>query len=288
MARWENLSVNPVVLRTSSVRIKQQNEPHLPRENYPHTASSTPAPMVLFKDQNDMPVRPAIGLVIFDCDGVLIDSEPLCDRVVAAELTELGWPMSPDECHHRFIGSSFYDMQPMIELVLGRGLGAAWVDDLVTRLTAVLAAEVEAVPGALEALTGMSELGLPWRIASNSSHTEMAAKFGRTGLSALVAGRLHSVEDVIAAGGRGKPAPDLFLATAAAEGVEPACCIVIEDSIHGVRAAAAAGMACLGFAPAGPDPALQAAGAALFRSMFDVPHLVRARLRYGPGGAGVA
>lgn len=228
-----------------------------------------------------------LRLVIFDCDGVLIDSEPLCDRVVAAELTGLGWPMTAAECHARFIGMSFYDMQPIVEAALGRALDATWVDGLVTRLIAVLTNEVELVPGAREALYAVTELGLPWRIASNSSHSEMAAKFARTGLMDLVAGRLHSAMDVIAIGGRGKPAPDLFLAAAAAQGVDPAHCMVIEDSLPGVRGAIAAGMECLGFSPSGDGAALVAAGATLFHRMPDLGLLLRARLDYGFDKTGV-
>jgi beta-phosphoglucomutase-like phosphatase (HAD superfamily) len=229
-----------------------------------------------------------LQLVIFDCDGVLIDSEPLCDRVVAAELTELGWPITPDECHRRFIGMSFYDMQPLIEAKLDRSLGTTWVDDLVSRLTAVLRTEAKPVPGAAEALAAVAALDLPYRIASNSSHKEMDAKFACASLTELVAGRLHSAVDLIAAGGRGKPAPDLFLAAAAAEGVPSQHCLVIEDSLPGVRGAIAAGMECLGFSPSGDNAALRSVGAALFGSMFDLPALLRARLRYGSSGTGVA
>jgi beta-phosphoglucomutase-like phosphatase (HAD superfamily) len=230
-----------------------------------------------------------LRLVIFDCDGVLIDSEPICDRVVAAELTERGWPITPDECHDRFLGMAFHDMQPVIEAKLGHSLGVTWVDDFVTRLTAVLRAEAVPVPGAPEALDAVAAMNLPYRIASNSSHTEMDAKFARAGLTQRVAGRVHSAVDVIATGGRGKPAPDVFLAAAAAEGVPPRHCLVIEDSLPGARAARAARMDCLGFSPSGDNAAaLRAAGATLFHAMSDLPALLRARRRPGSGGRGVA
>ncbi len=219
--------------------------------------------------------RPRPAMVVFDCDGVLIDSEPLCDRVVAQALTELGWPMTPAESHARFIGLSFYDMVPTIEARLGRSIGNDWIDLLVRRVVAAMAAEVELVPGAREALHGVDALGLPWRIASNSSHDEMHAKFGRTGLMDLVAGRLHSAVDVIARGGRGKPAPDVYLAAAAAEGIDPATCIAIEDSVAGVRAAVAAGMECLGFSPGHDGARLRDAGAVPFHAMDRLPDLLR-------------
>jgi beta-phosphoglucomutase-like phosphatase (HAD superfamily) len=219
-----------------------------------------------------------LELVIFDCDGVLIDSEGLCNRVVAEILTEAGWAMSAEECEHRFVGMSFYTMQPVIETRLGRELGDDWVDRVVVVVTEAMAREVEPMSGGREALEATTDMALKWRIASNSSHVEMAAKFGRCGWMELVGGRLHSAVDVIALGGAGKPAPDVFLAAAAAENVPPAHCLVIEDSVHGATAARAAGMDCLGLAPRGDDAALRAAGAIPFRSMHDLPGLLRAAL----------
>jgi len=102
----------------------------------------------------------------------------------------------------------------------------------------------------------------------------LRAKFGRNGLLDVVAGRLHSHHDVP----QGKPAPDLFLAAAAAEGVASACCVVVEDSVPGVRAAMAAGMTCLGFCPKDDGAYLLAEGAAPFHSLHDLPTLLRAAL----------
>ncbi|HYP62658.1 MAG TPA: HAD-IA family hydrolase, partial [Acidocella sp.] len=117
------------------------------------------------------------------------------------------------------------------------------------------------IPGAAEMLREVTDRGIDWRIASNSSDEEMAVKFARTGLSALTAGRAHSAASVIARGGRAKPAPDLFLAAAASAGVAPERCIVLEDSTLGVTGAVAAGMVCYGFAPHGNGETLLAAGA---------------------------
>jgi beta-phosphoglucomutase-like phosphatase (HAD superfamily) len=118
-------------------------------------------------------------------------------------------------------------------------------------------------------------MGVPWRIASNSSHAEMRAKFARLGIADLVAGRVHSHSDVA----RAKPAPDLFLAAAAAGGADPADCVVVEDSLPGVRAASAAGMDCLGFAPHCDGAALRALGAVPFRAMAEIPALIEAAWR---------
>jgi HAD superfamily hydrolase (TIGR01509 family) len=220
-----------------------------------------------------MPI--SLGLVIFDCDGVLIDSEALCDRVVSAELHRAGWPVSPTECHRLFLGLTFPDIQRAAEAQLGRPLAAGWVDELVHRVTKVMATEAEPIPGARAALEATSALGLPFRIASNSSHAEMAAKFSRAGLSDLVEGRIHSAYDIIAQGKRGKPDPDLFLDAASTEGVAPDACLVVEDSLAGVRAAVAAGMTCLGFSPDTDGKHLRQAGALPFTSMFALAELLR-------------
>ncbi len=223
--------------------------------------------------------RAPLELVIFDCDGVLIDSEPLSDRVVAAELGALGWVLSPEDCNRLFLGMTFYDMCPVVEAHLGRNLPDDWVSVLVEKVAAAMANEVEAMPGARRVLEELDAFGLAWRVASNSSHLEMQAKFGRTGLLPLVHGRLHSSEDVIARGGRGKPAPDLFLA--AAGDVPPDACVVVEDSLHGVRAAAAAGMQCLGFSPHDTGEVLAAGGAVPFHDLMALPALFEAALGAG-------
>jgi beta-phosphoglucomutase-like phosphatase (HAD superfamily) len=106
----------------------------------------------------------------------------------------------------------------------------------------------------------------------------MAAKFDRTGLTHLVEGRIHSAYDLMARGKRGKPDPDLFVEAAAAEGVAPERCIVVEDSLAGVTAAVAAGMTCLGFSPDNDGGHLRAAGALPFASMFGLPDLLRSFL----------
>jgi HAD superfamily hydrolase (TIGR01509 family) len=216
-----------------------------------------------------------LRLVIFDCDGVLVDSEPPTNRLVAQELAALGWQMTPDEVEHRFLGMTLDAMVPIIEERLGMRLPAAWLEGVVHRLVQVFEDEVEPIPGAIETMHALNEMHVPWRVASNSSHAEMAAKFKRIGISRLAAGRVHSFHDVP----NGKPAPDLYLAAAAAEGVDPAACLVIEDSVRGVTAAVAAGMQCLGFAHNSDGAALRAAGAVPFHSMFELPELIKTARR---------
>ena len=219
--------------------------------------------------------RGTIGLVIFDCDGVLVDSEPVANRVIAEFITAAGWPITGEECEHRFVGLNLEAMIPIVEANLGKPLPPHWVTDLTENLVQVLARESKPIEGAIAALHGVTALGLPWRIASNSSHAEMNAKFACLGITDLVAGKLHSYTDVP----HGKPAPDLFLAAAAAQAMPPSRCIVIEDSVTGAQAAAAAGMTCLGFAPNGDGAGLKAQGAHIFTSMADLPALLPVALR---------
>ena len=212
-----------------------------------------------------------LRLVIFDCDGVLVDSEGPSCRLVAQEVAALGWPISPAQGRALFTGRRLSDIPAIVEPHLGRTVPPGWIAALRDKLIAMLAEEVEAMPGAHAALAATQALGLSYRVASNSSHEEMAVKFGRTGLAPLVAGRTHSARDVA----QGKPAPDVFLAAAAADGVAPGACLVVEDSVPGALAARAAGMACVGLAPHGDDPALRAAGAVLIATLDALPALLR-------------
>jgi HAD superfamily hydrolase (TIGR01509 family) len=215
------------------------------------------------------------GLVIFDCDGVLVDSEGPSNRAVAEEITRLGWPMDEQESTRRFIGCQLKDVAEVVEAHLGRPVPDSWVETLRTRLVDVLASEVELMPGIEEVLRSVTALGLPLRVASNSSHKEMRVKFARTGLLALLP-RAHSAYDVPHA----KPAPDVFLAAARAEGVAPERCVVIEDSVPGVTGAVAAGMACIGVDAHGDGAELREAGAAhVVHHLLEIPPLLRAALR---------
>jgi len=210
-------------------------------------------------------------LIIFDCDGVLIDSEGVASSVIARELTGLGWPMDADEAMRTFIGMSIADMVPMIEERLNRALHATWRPELAEKLVVALGEEVELIPGADTMLERVNAFGIEWRVASNSSDEEMAVKFSRTGIAHLTAGRTHSAASVIARGGRAKPAPDVFLAAASSAKADPARCIVLEDSRLGVTGAVAAGMTCYGFAPHGGGEPLLAAGAkAVFADLHEI------------------
>jgi beta-phosphoglucomutase-like phosphatase (HAD superfamily) len=134
------------------------------------------------------------------------------------------------------------------------------------------------VAGAREALEATTAMGLPFRVASNSSRAEMAAKFARAGLADILKGRIHSAYDLITLGKRGKPDPALFLKAAAAEGVPPESCLVVEDSLAGVKGAVAAGMPCLAYSPHTDGAQLKQAGAIPFRSLSLLPDLIRSFL----------
>jgi HAD superfamily hydrolase (TIGR01509 family) len=211
-----------------------------------------------------------LRLVIFDCDGVLVDSEGLSRDVVVGEAARLGWVMTGEDAK-RFTGLRWTDLQPVFEHESGQKLPAEWPVHMQDLLIAALDGHLQPVPGAADVLRSTASLGLPYRVASNSSHAEMVAKFADTGLTDLVAGRMHSAKDV----GVGKPAPDLFLAAAAAEGVPPEACVVVEDSIPGVTAARAAGMACYAYVPEGDPDHLVALGAEPVRSLAALPALFR-------------
>jgi HAD superfamily hydrolase (TIGR01509 family) len=216
-----------------------------------------------------------LRLVIFDCDGVIVDSEHVSNGILAADFSARGWKLSGAEAERLFIGRTLADIRPLAEARLGHPLPPDWRDGIMARIIAGMEAEARAIPGGVEALRAVGTMGLPWRVASNSSHEEMRAKFGKLAVLDLVAGRMHSHRDV----GIGKPAPDLFLAAAAAEGVLPAECVVIEDSVAGATAARAAGMDCLGFDRFGDGSALRAVGAAPFHDMAELPSLIALAVR---------
>jgi HAD superfamily hydrolase (TIGR01509 family) len=216
-------------------------------------------------------LRLPLELVIFDCDGVLIDSEPVANRICAAAISRLGWEMSAMTCQQLFLGMNLDAMMPVIEARLGKSIPQDWPAALEQEIVTTMRREARPMPGAKQALEAAAGVGVPFRVASNSSHTEMAAKFASAGISDMLVGRAHSYRDVP----QGKPAPDLFLAAARAEKVPPASCLVIEDSLPGVLGARAAGMVCLGSCPHGEDRQLRQAGAIPFASLFDLPALFR-------------
>ena len=183
----------------------------------------------------------AVELVIFDCDGVLIDSERLGVEVDVMALRELGWPLSETEAIARFVGRSDRENRATIEAHLGRKLPDGWGDQVDERYRQAFATALTPVEGVLEALEHIS---LPTCVASSGTHEHLRYTLQLTGLYERFAGRIFSADDVH----KGKPAPDLFLHAAKRMDAEPARCVVVEDSRPGVEAARAAGMRVLAFA----------------------------------------
>lgn len=205
-------------------------------------------------------------LVIWDCDGVLIDSERLAVRTESQILTELGWPLSEADVVELFVGRSSRYMQTVIEEKLGRPID--WKNQFERRVREASERELEPVEGVIDALNAIA---LPSCVASSSSHAMLDFKLGLTGLAERFAGRVYSADDVA----HGKPDPAVFLFAASSMGVSPERCAVIEDSVSGVEAGVAAGMSVFAFT-GGVTSAekLQRKGVVLFRSMRELPALL--------------
>ena len=213
-------------------------------------------------------MRDPIELVIFDCDGVLVDSERISVRVDVAVLARLGWPMTEAEVVERFMGRTEADMAAEIEAHLGRPLPANWEEPFRHLYREAFEAELKPVPGILEALDAIAG---PICVASSGTHERMRYTLGLTGLYPRFAGRIFSASEVA----RGKPAPDLFLHAASRMGVRPAACAVVEDSRYGVEAARGAGMRAFGYAGGlSPRAWLEGPDTVVFDEMRDLPRLL--------------
>ena len=183
-------------------------------------------------------------LIVFDCDGVLVDSERLSIRVDAMYLDRLGWPMSENEIIERFVGRSDADMKAVIEDHLGGPIPAE-IDEEFDRLyRETFDAELTAVDGIVEALDAIVAAGIRICVASSGGHAKIRRSLELTGLTQYFGDRIFSASDVA----NGKPAPDLFLHAASRMGAAPSRSAVVEDSAFGVDAAMAAGMQAFAYA----------------------------------------
>jgi HAD superfamily hydrolase (TIGR01509 family) len=212
-------------------------------------------------------------LIIFDCDGVLVDSEVISCRVHADALTRYGYPITAEQVRQRFLGRTTLDATLEIEQELRRSLAPAYEVERQKTLFAALAEAVEAIPHVHETL---DVLGARTCVASSAVHEKILTSLSRVGLYARFAPNIFSGSQVKF----GKPAPDLFLFAAEQMKVAPARCLVIEDSVAGVTGGCAAGMTVFGYhggSHCRPDTAatLQTAGATLtFDDMRQLPDLV--------------
>ena len=209
----------------------------------------------------------AYELVIFDCDGVLVDSEPLSNRILAERLTALGLPTSTEQSIQDFMGRSWAACAALIERRLGRPLPAGFADGYHEELFEALRREVRPVEGIVAVLDGLDAAAC---VASSGAPEKIRTSLGATGLLERFEGRIFSATEVE----HGKPAPDLFLHAARSCGAAPERCLVVEDAVAGVQAARAAGMDVLGYAGLTAPELLEAEGARVFTSMAELPALL--------------
>ncbi|MGA5127438.1 HAD family hydrolase [Streptomyces pseudogriseolus] len=209
-------------------------------------------------------------LVIFDNDGVLVDSEPLSNRHLAAYLTELGHPTTYEDSIRDYMGSAMHRVHDLIEERTGQRLPADFDDVFHARVFAAFERELKPVPGVADVLEKLAADGVPYCVASSGSHERIRVGHRAAGLNRFFDdGRIFSSQDV----GRGKPAPDLFLYAAERMGTTPERCVVVEDSPLGVQAAVAAGMDVYGFTAMTPAEKLSDA-TRLFGDMRELSSLL--------------
>ncbi|MGY0559106.1 HAD family hydrolase [Lysobacter sp. A421] len=208
-------------------------------------------------------------LIIFDCDGVLVDSERITNQVFVDMLNELGLPLTLEDMFEQFVGHSMNQCLDKITSMLGKPPSADFLPAYRARTKNALESGLLPVPGIEDAL---DKLALPTCVASSGDHEKMRTTLGITGLWRRFEGRIFSVTEVA----NPKPAPDIFLHAANELNVSPANCVVVEDTPTGVAAAVAAGMTVLGYCGLTPAHRLQAAGAHhVFDSMDALPSLVQ-------------
>ncbi|QHE84099.1 HAD family hydrolase [Hydrogenophaga sp. BPS33] len=192
--------------------------------------------------------------VLFDCDGVLVDSEPITNGVLREVLNESGWAITQAECFQIFIGKAVRDERARIEAETGKPLTEAWMQAFYERRNQRLLAELKAVHGALEAVTAIHQR-VAGRIAcaSGADRPKVVMQLDHVGLLPYFGDRVFSGHDLP----RSKPAPDVYLAAAAHLGVDPARCLVIEDTATGAQAGLAAGATVWGYCPEGHGRAFE-------------------------------
>ncbi|MDA1100234.1 MAG: HAD family hydrolase [Proteobacteria bacterium] len=206
-------------------------------------------------------------LVIFDCDGVLVDSEPLANRVLARCFQAAGFPITYETCVARMVGLSLPRCFELAREWYGRPVPDDFFDTVQRQTYQAIGEGLQPVPGIRAAIEAIP---LPRCVASSSELEKIALSLRQTGLAPLFGDKVYSAQQV----SRGKPFPDLFLFAARQMGAEPRDCVVIEDSFYGARAARAAGMSVLGYAGSGFSQQLADEGAQVFDSMTALPGLL--------------
>lgn len=216
-------------------------------------------------------------LTLFDCDGVLVDSEIIAAKVESKLLTEAGYPISVEEMGERFAGMTWKNILLSIEKEVDIPLSASLIDKSEQLLDQRLAREVKAIEGVQYALARITG---PRCICSNSSSQRLDMMLTKVGLKEFFAPDIYSAKDLGA--DRVKPKPDIFLHGAAQFGVSPGKCLVVEDSVHGVHAAREAGMRVVGFTgashtyPSHADKLTDAGAETVIARMQDLPGVIAA------------
>lgn len=187
--------------------------------------------------------------ILFDCDGVLVDSEPITHGVLVQMLGELGWQLTQEECMAIFVGKAVKDEAALIEARTGFKITPEWLKGFWSRRNEALERDLLAVPGAVEGVRGVhAAVGGRIACASGADRHKVELQLAKVGLSALFEGRVFSGHETP----RSKPWPDVYLAAALALGVDARRCAVIEDSVTGATAGLRAGATVFGYCPGGP------------------------------------
>ena len=209
-------------------------------------------------------------LVIFDCDGVLVDSEIITNAMLRDELASYGLPLKPSEIVEMFVGGTIRGVAERAR-EMGAGLPESWVEDFYTRMYARLALGTPLIPGVIDVLDRLDAASIPYRVCSNGSGQKMQTTLGQhPALWPRLKDKLFSAHRH----GIAKPDPGLMLLAAADAGVTPADCVVVDDSPTGCIAGLRAGMRVLGFAEHSDGARLRAVGAEVFHAMKDLPGLL--------------
>ena len=209
------------------------------------------------------------GAVLFDCDGVVVDSEHPTLVMLRDDLERYGLNLTLEALEAGYIGGTVETVAVKAR-ANGARLPEDWVAEFYERMYAMLRTSVPLIPGILGVLDALDSAGIPYAMGSNGTPEKMQITLGQHGLVERFRGHLYSGQAL----GRPKPAPDLYLHAAARLGVPAGDCVVVEDSAAGARAAKAAGMRCFGYAPKGAHPALAAEGAVLFNDMAELPGIL--------------
>ncbi|NIA68273.1 HAD family hydrolase [Pelagibius litoralis] len=210
------------------------------------------------------------ALVIFDCDGVLVDSETIANRIMAETITATGVPITYEECRARFVGGTLQRVADTVEQWLGKPLPANWKSDFEVRRNAAFRKGLQPISGVAATIETILQNEIPICVASSGNPDKMELTLGLTGLRGYFGDNIFSANMVA----RGKPHPDIFLYAAEQMGQMPDTCVVVEDSLLGTTAGMAAGMRVLAYAADNDEDALTAAGGLPFADMAELPGLL--------------